>query len=38
MDPVTLQVMANALRAVAEEMEAAVVRTAFSLNIKERRD
>jgi N-methylhydantoinase B len=38
MDPVTLQVMANALRAVAEEMEAAMVRTAYSPNIKERRD
>jgi N-methylhydantoinase B len=38
MDPVTLQVMANALRAVAEEMEAALVRSAFSPNIKERRD
>ncbi len=38
LDPVTLQVMANALRAVAEEMEAALVRSAFSPNIKERRD
>jgi N-methylhydantoinase B len=38
MDPVTLQVMSNALRAVAEEMEAALVRAAFSPNIKERRD
>ena len=38
MDPVTLQVMANALRAVAEEMEAALVRSAYSPNIKERRD
>jgi N-methylhydantoinase B len=38
MDPVTLQVMRNALRAVAEEMEAALVRSAFSPNIKERRD
>ena len=38
MDPVTLQVMANALRAVAEEMEAALIRAAFSPNIKERRD
>ncbi len=37
-DPVTLQVMANALRAVAEEMEASLVRSAFSPNIKERRD
>ena len=38
LDPITLQVMANALRAVAEEMEAALVRSAFSPNIKERRD
>ena len=38
MDPITLQVMASALRAVAEEMEAALVRSAFSPNITERRD
>ncbi|MGI9539071.1 MAG: hydantoinase B/oxoprolinase family protein [Miltoncostaeaceae bacterium] len=38
MDPVTLQVMANALRGVAEEMEASLVRSAFSPNIVERRD
>ena len=38
LDPITLQVMANALRAVAEEMEAALVRTAHRPNIKERRD
>lgn len=38
LDPITLQVMANALRAVAEEMEAAMIRSAFSPNIKERRD
>jgi N-methylhydantoinase B len=38
LDPVTLQVMANVLRAVAEEMFAALVRSAFSPNIKERRD
>lgn len=38
LDPVSLQVMANALRAVAEEMEAALIRSAFSPNIKERRD
>jgi N-methylhydantoinase B len=37
-DPVTLQVMASALRAVAEEMEASLVRSAFSPNITERRD
>ncbi len=38
MDPITLQVMASALRTVAEEMEAALVRAAFSPNITERRD
>lgn len=38
MDPVTLQVMSNALRTVAEEMEAALVRSAHSPNITERRD
>jgi N-methylhydantoinase B len=38
LDPITLQVMSNALRAVAEEMGAALVRSAFSPNIKERRD
>lgn len=38
MDPVTLRVMANALRAIAEEMEAAMVRAAHSPNITERRD
>lgn len=38
MDPITLQVMASALRTVAEEMEAALVRAAYSPNITERRD
>ncbi len=38
MDPVTLQVMSAALRGVAEEMAAALIRTAYSPNIKERRD
>jgi N-methylhydantoinase B len=36
--PVELQVIGAALRAVAEEMGAALVRAAFSPNIKERRD
>jgi N-methylhydantoinase B len=36
--PVELQVIGSALRAVAEEMGAALVRSAFSANIKERRD
>ena len=38
MDGVLLQIMSNALRAVAEEMEAALVRSSYSPNIKERRD
>ncbi len=35
---IQLQVLGSALRAVAEEMGAALVRSAFSANIKERRD
>src|SRR5207244_7010021 len=35
---VELQVLGSALRAVAEEMGAALIRGAFSANIKERRD
>ena len=35
---VQLQVLGYALRAVAEEMGAALIRSAFSANIKERRD
>jgi N-methylhydantoinase B len=35
---IELQVVASALRAVAEEMGAVLVRSAFSANIKERRD
>src|SRR5207342_1976842 len=37
-DPAGLQVLAAALRGVAEEMGAALVRSAHSANIKERRD
>jgi N-methylhydantoinase B len=39
-DPVNiqLQVLGNALRAIAEEMGAVLIRSAFSANIKERRD
>jgi N-methylhydantoinase B len=36
--PVELQVIGSALRAVAEEMGAVLIRSAFSSNIKERRD
>jgi N-methylhydantoinase B len=35
---IELQVLGHALRAVAEEMGAALIRAAFSANIKERRD
>ena len=38
LDPVTLQVLVGALRAVCEEMGAVLVRAAHSPNIKERRD
>lgn len=38
MDPITLQVMASALRTVAEEMEATLIRSSYSPNITERRD
>src|SRR5207342_152258 len=38
MDPVTLQVMAGALHASCEEMGAALIRSAYSANVKERRD
>lgn len=38
MDPITLAVLGNALSGVAEEMSAALIRTAYSPNIKERRD
>jgi len=36
--PAELQVIGSALRAIAEEMGAVLVRSAFSANIKERRD
>ncbi|MDQ6816638.1 MAG: hydantoinase B/oxoprolinase family protein [Actinomycetota bacterium] len=37
-DPVQLQVLAGALRAICEEMGAVLIRSAHSANIKERRD
>jgi N-methylhydantoinase B len=37
-DPVTLGVLSNRLLAVSEEITAALIRTAYSTNIKERRD
>jgi N-methylhydantoinase B len=37
-DPVELQVLSGALRAVCEEMGAVLIRSAHSANIKERRD
>jgi len=38
LDPIGLQVWSAALGAIAEEMQAALVRAAFSVTIKERRD
>lgn len=38
MDPVTLSVLAHAMAGVAEEMGTVLVRSAYSSNIKERRD
>ena len=38
MIPIELQVIGASLRAIAEEMGAALIRAAFSANIKERRD
>lgn len=38
LDSITLQVLSSALRSICEEMGAALVRSAFSTNIKERRD
>ena len=37
-DPVALEVFSNALLSVAEEMGALLIRTAYSINIKERQD
>ncbi len=37
-DPITLQVLAGGLRAACDEMGAALIRSAYSANIKERRD
>lgn len=37
-DPITLEVMRNALYTIAEEMIAALVRASYSTNIKDRRD
>ena len=38
MDPITLQVLVGGLRAACEEMGAALIRSAYSANIKERHD
>jgi N-methylhydantoinase B len=38
MDPVTMSVLASALASIAEEMGTVLVRSAYSSNIKERRD
>jgi N-methylhydantoinase B len=38
LDPITLQVLVGGLRAACEEMGAALIRSAYSANIKERHD
>ena len=38
LDPIALQVLAGGLRAACEEMGATLIRSAYSANIKERRD
>ena len=37
-DPVSLEIMRNALQSIADEMTAALIRTAYSPNIKDRLD
>ena len=37
-DAITLEVMRNALQSIAEEMGVTLIRTALSINIKDRRD
>src|SRR5699024_7030102 len=37
-DPVTIEVMGNALSSISEEMGVTLVRTSYSTNIKERKD
>lgn len=37
-DPITAEVVGNAFQTIAEEMGAALIRSAYSTNIKERRD
>ena len=37
-DPITLEIMRNGLQSIADEMTATLVRTAYSTNIKDRRD
>lgn len=37
-NPITLQVITNSLYSIADEMMAALIRTSFSTNIKDRRD
>ena len=38
LDPITLEIMFNALRSVADETFVALMKSAYSTNIKERRD
>ena len=38
LDPIGLEILFNSLRSVADEMFAALMRSAYSTNIKERHD
>ncbi|MCB1744172.1 MAG: hydantoinase B/oxoprolinase family protein, partial [Gammaproteobacteria bacterium] len=38
LDPISIEIAGNALRSIADEMFAALMRSAYSTNIKERRD
>ena|SRR5215211_4047791 len=38
LDPISLEVLSNGLRSIADEMYVALMRSAYSVNIKERQD
>ena len=38
LDPISLEIIANGLRSIADECFVALMRSAYSTNIKERRD
>ena len=37
-DPVTVEIVGNLILSIAEEMGVAIIKSAYSTNIKERRD